>query len=64
VARGAGIERAEVALDLLVRRALFEQFAAPDGAERLRQHPLMRAFAMDKADAGMRAMAGRAMTEY
>ncbi|HEX6796422.1 MAG TPA: NB-ARC domain-containing protein, partial [Ktedonobacterales bacterium] len=64
VGRGVGVERVEAALDLLVRRALFEQFAGPGGAERLRQHPLLRAFAADKADTASRAVAGRAMAEY
>ena len=64
VGRGVGVERVDSALDLLVRRALLEQFVGAGGAERLRQHPLLRAFAADQADTASRAVAGRAMAEY
>ena len=64
MARGADVKHPEKMLDLLVRRALFEQFANTDGVERVKQHLLLRAFAAEKAEKSISSTAGRAMAEY
>lgn len=63
VGRDAGIAQPEAALDLLVRRALIEQFTPSGEGERLRQHPLLRAFATELAAPAIRDAAGRAMAD-
>lgn len=60
----AAITQPEAALDLLVRRALIEQFTPSGEGERLRQHPLLRAFAAEVAAPVLRDTAGRAMADY
>lgn len=65
VADACGIEHPEETLGLLARRALFEAYVeANTGQERIRQHPLLRAFAADVADPDLTARAGRAMSQH
>lgn len=64
VGQDTEIAQPQAALDLLVRRALIEQFAPAGESERLRQHPLLRAFAAEIAVPAIREAAGRAMADY